>query len=130
MDPYEKRALEYGLAHADDVRKALSNPETIVLDVRTEEEINSTGKLEHPKFRRLEGTKDSCPDFEDDDRRRSIVGGSVVGSGSDNNATVLLYCRSGRRAATAANVLKSKGYSGSILNAGGLDDLRSFGLLK
>ena len=40
---------------------------------------------------------------------------------SDKSAQVILYCRSGRRAGTALDTLKSMGY-GNVSNFGGLED--------
>ena len=46
--------------------------------------------------------------------------GSVA---ADKSTPVILYCRSGRRAETALNALKSAGYE-NVSNYGGLEDAR------
>jgi len=121
MAPYEERAQEYGFADKQAVREALAHPETVVLDVRTQEEIAAGGTHNnkvHPATKanwvQTDCTADDCPHLRE----------SPAKFVSDNkNATIVIYCRSGRRAAAAKNVLLGQGYSGTILNAGGFDDI-------
>lgn len=76
----------------------------IWIDVRSAEEFNS-GHLQNavniPHDQIIEGIK------------------SVS---SDKNASINLYCRSGRRAEVALNELKKAGYT-NVTNHGGYDDL-------
>jgi phage shock protein E len=44
---------------------------------------------------------------------------------SDKDATIYLYCRSGRRASIAEKALEDLGYT-QVKNLGGLDDARKF----
>lgn len=46
---YQKRAAENGFASPDQVREALAHPETIVLDVRSDAEVEATGHLGTPQ---------------------------------------------------------------------------------
>jgi len=110
---YESRAKEYGLASPDEVKRALADSETYVLDTRTPAEIDASDKVRHDRWVQVNCTPDSCPDLEADPAK-------LIPS---KDATVVLYCRSGRRAAKAKSVLQAKGYSGPILNAGGYDDM-------
>lgn len=43
----------------------------------------------------------------------------------DKDATVYLYCRSGRRSGIAAEALEAAGFN-NVVNAGGLEDARQF----
>lgn len=45
----------------------------------------------------------------------------------DKNTSIALYCHSGRRAASALNLLKSDGFT-NVRNIGGLNDLKLYGL--
>lgn len=44
---------------------------------------------------------------------------------ADKDATLYLYCRSGRRSGVALNALREAGYDGAV-NVGGLDDALEF----
>jgi phage shock protein E len=109
---YQKRAEEFGFASPEEVRIALSRDSTDVLDVRTSDEIAAAGRLQHPKWAQIEGTPSECPDL-------SVAPEKFV---PNKDATVVVYCRSGRRAGKAKEVLESHGYS-NVLNAGGYDDV-------
>jgi phage shock protein E len=108
-------ALGPDIAPLNEVKVALSDPSTYVLDVRTSEEIAASGKVNHKNWSRLDGTPDSCPELETHPERYV----------KDKDATVVVYCRSGRRAARAKQALIAQGYTGVILNAGGYDSLKS-----
>jgi len=75
----------------------------ILLDVRTDEEYNA----EH-----IEGAV-LIPDYE--------IGSRAETDLPDKTALVLVYCRSGRRSANAANELIGMGYT-SIYDFGGIID--------
>lgn len=111
-EDYQKRAQEFGFAPHQDIKDALANPDTHVLDIRTEQEIADAGRFEHANWRQTNGTATECPAL-------SAAPEDFV---KDKQATVVVYCRSGRRALAAVNVLKSKGYE-KVLNAGGYDDV-------
>ena len=76
---------------------------TVLLDVRSAEEYASghlKGAVNIPHDRILE-----------------LIGTAAT----DKSTPIILYCRSGRRADTALNALKSAGYE-DIVNYGGLED--------
>ena len=117
MPPWEDRAKEFGFATKEEIKAALALPVTMVLDVRTPEEIAASGGTVHPatpaNWVQTNCTADDCADL------RASPSMFVP----DKNATIVIYCRSGRRAAAAKNVLIGEGYTGPILNAGGYDDI-------
>jgi phage shock protein E len=112
MPDYQTRAEEFGFASPEEIRIALSRDSTDVLDVRTLDEIAAAGRLQHPKWTQIEGTPSECPGL-------SAAPERFV---PNKDATVVIYCRSGRRAGKAKEVLESHGYS-NVLNAGGYDDV-------
>lgn len=114
MSPdYDERAKNYGFAHQLDVLAALSRDDAVVLDVRTEEEIEETGKIQGAgKWKRTGCTPSACPRLAEDPTQ--FV--------DNKEAPVVIYCRSGRRASAAQEILEKKGYT-RVLNAGGYDDL-------
>jgi len=75
----------------------------ILVDVRTEEEYND---------QRIEGAI-LIPDFEISERAEAEL--------PDKDATILVYCRSGRRSASAAEILVSMGYT-NVYDIGGIID--------
>ena len=79
------------------------NSDIIILDVRTEEEFNS-GHVEGALL---------IPDNEISDTAEDKL--------KDKSATILVYCRSGRRSALAANDLVKLGYS-NVYDFGGIID--------
>jgi phage shock protein E len=109
---YQARAEEFGLASPESIQIALSRDETHVLDVRTLEEIAAAGRLEHANWTHTGCTPSECPEL-------SAAPEKFV---PNKDATVVIYCRSGRRAGKAKEVLESHGYS-NVLNAGGYDDV-------
>jgi phage shock protein E len=112
MPDYQTRAEEFGFASREEIKIALSRDSTDVLDVRTLDEIAAAGHLQHPKWTQIEGTPSECPDL-------NAAPEKFV---QNKDATVVIYCRSGRRAGKAKEVLESHGYS-HVLNAGGYDDV-------
>jgi len=117
LPPYDERAREYGFARKEEVKEALANPETVVLDVRTPEEIVEAGSKVYPStpanWVQTNCNAEDCADL------RATPTKFVA----DKTAPIVIYCRSGRRAAAAKKVLIEEGYTGSILNAGGFDDI-------
>jgi rhodanese-related sulfurtransferase len=80
-----------------------SSTELIVLDVRTQEEYDET---------HIEGAI-LIPDYEIDTQAEVLI--------TDKNATLLVYCRSGRRSALASQTLHELGYT-SVYDFGGIID--------
>lgn len=80
-----------------------ANSEVIILDVRTESEYNA-GHIEGAIL---------IPDFDIANKAESIL--------TDKSATILVYCRSGRRSALSAIVLSQLGYT-NIYDFGGISD--------
>ena len=75
------------------------------LDVRTDEEVAETGMA--PNATHIpHGQVDAIADFLGDDPNRAVV----------------VYCRSGRRAAMVVEAMRERGYGG-LVNAGGYSDL-------
>ncbi len=79
------------------------NEELIILDVRTQEEFD-TGHIEGAVL---------IPDSDIKKKAEEIL--------KDKSATILLYCRSGRRSALAAQDLSDLGYT-AIYDFGGIID--------
>jgi phage shock protein E len=109
---YTDRVKLFQLAPLDQVAEALKNPETIVIDTRSDAEVAS-GRVHHVNWNQCSGTPM-------DNEILSTKPESVV---PDKNATIVLYCGTGRRAHKAKEILVSQGYTGTILNAGGYNDL-------
>ena len=103
------------VAHADvtpQAKQSMVKPEKVKgvwIDVRSAEEFNA-GHLQDavniPHDKIIEGVK---------------------ALGSDKDAPINLYCRSGRRAEAALNELKNAGYT-NVTNHGGYEDLVKKGL--
>ena len=103
------------VAHADvtpQAKQSMVKPEKVKgvwIDVRSAEEFNAghlqdAVKIPHDKI--IEGVK---------------------ALGSDKDAPINLYCRSGRRAEAALTELKNAGYT-NVTNHGGYEDLVKKGL--
>ncbi len=93
---------EYHKITADEAKQMLdNNPDSILLDVRTEEEF---------KAQRIDGAI-LIPDYEIEERAKAEF--------PDKDALILIYCRSGNRSKTAANILVSMGYT-NIYDFGGI----------
>lgn len=89
---------------ADEAYNMMETEESFILiDVRTEEEY---------KEKRIAGSI-LIPDYEIDKRAESDL--------PDKNALILIYCRSGRRSADAANKLIDMGYT-NVYDFGGIID--------
>src|SRR5210317_1042271 len=108
---YEQRMTSMGLANREDIRTSLTDKSTILLDVRTMDEIAASGKIE------VEGhawMQTPCTPMSDDlDLDTDTV---------DKEANVVVYCRSGRRASRAKEILERRGFK-NVLNGGGYDDM-------
>jgi len=80
-----------------------TSSDLIILDVRTEEEYKS-GHIDGAIL---------IPDYEVEAKAEEIL--------EDKSVTILVYCRSGRRSALAAQILNDLGYT-SIYDFGGIID--------
>jgi rhodanese-related sulfurtransferase len=89
---------------AEEAKKKIDeNKDVIVLDVRTQEEYESS---------HIEGAI-LIPDTDISDHAEEVL--------TDKSATILVYCRSGRRSALAAQNLSDLGYT-SVYDFGGIID--------
>ncbi|MEM7053479.1 MAG: rhodanese-like domain-containing protein [Pseudomonadota bacterium] len=84
---------------------SLITQDALVIDVRSSEEIDETGRL---------ANAEAIP--------HSQVDAIAALIGQQQNRAVVLYCGSGRRAGRVINALRERGYGGGV-NAGGYDDL-------
>lgn len=97
-------ASAYDKITAEDAKKMMDeSKDVILLDVRTEEEYKES---------HIEGAI-LIPDYEVADKALEQL--------KDKDATILVYCRSGRRSALAAQALYDLGYT-SIYDFGGIID--------
>ncbi len=86
--------------------QALKTPQTLLIDVRTPEEFVE-GAL--PGASRIGYEK---------------IGTQIGGLAADKDATIVLYCRSGRRSGIAQDELRKLGYT-HVINAGGYQELKT-----
>lgn len=88
---------------AKEMMNTLSKDDYIILDVRTDEEFES-GHIDGAIL---------VPDYEIEEKVEDVV--------KDKNKTVLIYCRSGNRSATAAKKMADLGYA-NVYDFGGIID--------
>lgn len=94
----------YTKISAEEAKKMMDeNEDIIILDVRTEEEYQE-GHIKEAVL---------IPDNEITEKAESIL--------TDKSATILVYCRSGRRSANASRELNELGYT-NIYDFGGIND--------
>ena len=111
---YADRAKMNNFATPKEIVDALQQPGTIVLDVRTEEEI-AEAKVEtpdHVTWTKTGCTRSECPALE-------VDAAQFI---PDKHTTVIVYCASGARSNRAKITLEGKGYT-KVLNGGGLKDM-------
>mmetsp|Transcript_29779 Transcript_29779/g.62637 ORF Transcript_29779/g.62637 Transcript_29779/m.62637 type:complete len:105 (-) Transcript_29779:306-620(-) len=94
-----------------EVKAAADKSGAVLLDVRTHKEL-ATEKLEKRPFKHAVCSLDDCTDLMK--RAEELM--------PDKSANVIVYCRSGRRAGKAKEILEQKGYQ-NVINAGALKDL-------
>lgn len=95
---------EYQTITSEKAKEMIDNdPDIIILDVRTEEEYNS-GHIENALL---------IPDSDIESQAPTAL--------TDKEATILVYCRSGRRSALASKKLSDLGYT-NIYDFGGILD--------
>ena len=88
----------------EEAKKRLDNEKGIILlDVRTKEEYE-TGHIKDSKLMPVDTLKEES-----------------VKSLLDKEATIVVYCRSGNRSATAASILVEQGYK-NVYNLGGISN--------
>jgi phage shock protein E len=85
---------------------AAFNPDNVLIDVRTPEEFGS-GHLKNAKNIPVDK-----------------IAAEIQNTVPDKEKTIVLYCRSGKRAGIAESRLKEMGYK-NVINAGGYDALKA-----
>lgn len=90
---------------------ALQRPSSVLIDVRTEQEF-------------VEGALPGATRIETEDLAERIAAVAP-----DKGAPVVLYCRSGRRASAAQDLLQELGYT-QVFNAGGYQELKELAPLR
>lgn len=98
----------------DEIRAAMKDPRTTILDVRGVDEIIASGYLD---TKGLQYIHSQCTPTEAP--LLSVAAEDLI---RDKTAPVVVYCAKGFRAAKAKEVLDSKGYE-NVLNGGGISDL-------
>jgi phage shock protein E len=105
---YDTRAATFGFAKPGEVRKALEDPATMLLDVRNAEEVSAAS---------LGGDRGVITPLT---HEGDALNQAVKDHGKDE--TIVVYCRSGKRANLAIVALEGLGFK-KIMNAGGLNDM-------
>ena len=105
------------IASEDQVRSALKNKKAILVDVRSQGEIASNGKVQvHQRgWLNAPGTPFGCTVLQE--QADQLL--------PDKSVPIILYCASGKRAQKAKSILEEQGYK-QVLNAGGAKDLKSY----
>jgi rhodanese-related sulfurtransferase len=112
------------VAPAADIRAALQNPATTVVDARSIEELQANGYFTgcemgsgQTKCRRwVHAPTTANPPASP---LLSLASASIF---PDMNAPIIVYCASGIRATVVKSILEDLGYT-NVMNAGGLTDL-------
>mmetsp|Transcript_4851 Transcript_4851/g.6639 ORF Transcript_4851/g.6639 Transcript_4851/m.6639 type:complete len:116 (-) Transcript_4851:224-571(-) len=112
MDDYATRTETLGLADKSEVKDTTALPGVVFIDVRTEQELKDCGTIDRP-FIHAPCTTQECP----------ILSANAETMIPDPEVPIVVFCRSGRRAVKAKEVLNEKGYN-KVINAGGLEDLK------
>lgn len=94
---------EYKRISAEEAKEMMDEEDVIVIDVRTEEEFEEI---------RIEGAL-LIPDYEIEELAEEKL--------PDKGATILIYCRTGRRSEDASRALIEMGYT-SVYDFGGIED--------
>ena len=125
---YPERCSMFSIASPDEIKNVLphnddTNTTTILLDVRTMDEIQNDGRITQfdttPNIICCQtiATPTGCMELETNPT-------SVLRT-DKKDCTIVIYCKSGRRAMAAKKVLQEQGYTGPLLNAGGYDDIKA-----
>jgi rhodanese-related sulfurtransferase len=133
MADYETRAKDYGFASKSEIQAvSVTKSPVIWMDVRTLAEIEADGRV-YPvnEFQTWihvpDCSPDDCPSLRNNPEQ--YLGSTIATEESAHSQTppptLVLYCKSGRRAHTARQILRQhKAYDGwTILNAGGYVDI-------
>ena len=102
-DHSELRQAEYIKISAEEAKKMMDESEVIIVDVRTTEEFEEA---------RIEGSI-LIPDFAIEQLAAEML--------PDKEATILIYCRTGRRSELASRILIEQGYQ-NVYDFGGIVD--------
>lgn len=95
------------------VLEEFHRPRSIILDVRRDEEIVTSGFIRtNHDWMHSTCSKDDCPEL-------NVAAENMI---HDKQTPIVVHCATGKRAAKAVEVLKSKGYK-DVVNAGAYDDL-------
>ena len=104
VDTSAPESITYQKISAEQAKNMMNeNDEYILLDVRTDEEFNEKRIADAILI----------PDYETTDRAETEL--------ANKDALILVYCRSGRRSAIAANELLELGYT-NVFDFGGIID--------
>lgn len=118
MSDFIVRQKDYHLSSAEETRAALAQPDTIVLDIRTPEEIDASGgMISHPNVHQVTVSLTDAS---------ALVkqAPTLLPQQDKDNATIFVYCRSGRRATNAVRTLHEMGYT-HVMNGGGYTDVQT-----
>ena len=117
---YDDRAKQFNFATPDEIRSALQDNNTILLDVRSPGEIEAHGRItKYDTTNKVVQT--TCTPTECVDLAASPQ--TILGS-DEKNVPIVIYCGSGLRANLARSILLEHGYQGPILNAGSYADIK------
>ncbi len=102
-EPEVAEDSEYIRIDAEEAKEMMENEDVIIVDVRTEEEFEE---------QHIEGAI-LIPDYEIEELAEEKL--------PDKDATILIYCRTGRRSENASRALIEMGYT-SVYDFGGIVD--------
>ena len=112
MSDFDARKKEYNLTSFAETRAALSDPDTIVIDIRRPDEIDD--HVQHANYHQVTVTLDDA----------SALEACAPTMLPKKDAKIFVYCRSGRRATNAVQALEKHGYT-NVLNGGGFSDVQA-----
>lgn len=97
------------VASKDDLKAALANPETVVVDVRGVDEIQASG------YWKTSTRWVHAPGSKVENGLLSVAADALI---PDKSTPVIVHCAAGLRAAKAKEILEEQGYE-KVYNAGG-----------
>mmetsp|Transcript_1621 Transcript_1621/g.2020 ORF Transcript_1621/g.2020 Transcript_1621/m.2020 type:complete len:118 (-) Transcript_1621:73-426(-) len=107
---YQERAKTFRFASMEKIQAAATSPNVVFVDVRTMTEIQA--QQFHLPTVHAPCTPTQCDVLEAN--AETIL--------PSKDTPIIIFCRSGRRAAKAQETLERKGYT-HVMNAGGIDDI-------
>ncbi|XP_046962955.1 thiosulfate sulfurtransferase/rhodanese-like domain-containing protein 3 [Vanessa cardui] len=113
VDP--KRVLSY-----EDMLKIIHQPEKVIIDVRSPEEVKSTGKIPSSINIPLNNVQDALISMSDEEFKKQFQ--RPKPSSSDE---LIFYCQSGRRSSEALDKALKLGYTKSKTYLGSWNDWSS-----